>query len=234
MWNFKNKKIEFWCDVDGLSLLDEVKPRPAKEFFPKWIKQAKKNEVYNPEHRIPDATISKCPMPAEYLTQGYIIPMWCDTVLGHNEKGWYWRTSSTKFKWDIHPDNQFIDYLPNHMHNYFVFKAISPWFLKTPKGWSVYQQPLFYYFQEDWQIVPGTFKTDFYYDLNQHILIKKNSEIFIPRGTPFVWYIPYKREKLGFSLSEMTTHKKLITKASNMIWHSKFTGGYKIESRKHR
>ena len=82
----------------------------------------------------------------------------------------------------------------NGVDGQFVFKAISPWKIITPPGWSVLQLPLFYHFNQEWSVMPGVIDTDIHSEINQQILYHGNGkEVVIKCGDPLVLYIPFKR-----------------------------------------
>jgi hypothetical protein len=221
--------VEFWTSVSGLSAVPECIPRPAGQLLPQWLKTMPTKNM----HERSSKNIKHCPVIPEFLTQGYIVPMWCDTILrvGNSDADWSWNTASDEFRWEIHSDDQLINHIPEHSKDRLVFKAVSPWYVKTPPGYSVYQMPLFYHFNRDFDILPGSIRTDMYYEINQQVMVKHNSEIFIPRGTPFAWYIPYKRNKYELIVSEENEEKKKMHRASILNVLTKFTGGYKSMAR---
>jgi len=226
-------EIEFWSDVQGLASLEDCKPKPAKFYFPNWISTVPNSVVSDVDPNETISTIKRCPVIPEFLSQGYIVPMWCDTILkcGKDSSEWAWKTSDKSFSWTIHPNNQFLDYLPEHMQGKMSFKTNCPWFVKTPPGYSVYQFPLLYHFYKDFTILSGSIRTDMYHEINQQVIIKKESEIFIPRGTPFAWYIPYKREKYNYTVNDVDTNARKWIRAAALNISSKFTGGYKLSAR---
>ena len=235
----KEPKIEFWSVVDGLNdpSLSFLRPQKASKFFPAWFKNVQRN--VNGENET--GTIKKCPVFPEFLTQGYIVPLWCDVELYYDGNGNYeWKTSSSEFRWDIHTNDQYLDFLPEHEKDKWgmAWKAVCPWRMKTPKGYSVYQMPLWYHFQEQ-MVLPGSIRTDFHYEINQQMLAPKSWEgkrITLKRGDPFAWYIPYKRECLDHTFVPFDAKKKRETQASNLNIFTKFSDGYKtrikIEDRK--
>lgn len=224
---FKKEKplVEFWTSVPGLSEVPECVPKPAKHFVPQWLKNM---PAFN-HHDSSLKTIKHCPVIPEFLTQGYILPMWCDTILrvGNSDQDWGWNTATNQFKWEIHADDQFIDHVPAHEKNNIIFKSVCPWYIKTSPGYSIYQMPLHYHFNKDFTVLPGSLRTDMYHEINQQVVVKHNSEIFIPRGTPLVWYIPYKRETYELSVTEETDEKRRDLEKSRLSVLTKFTGGYK-------
>ena len=186
----KSDKIEFISSVEGLESIEECLPKLAKNFIPQWFKNI-------PSQTQESITVKHCPSFPDYFSQGYIVPMWCDSKLESNGNSWNWKASSEKISWDIHGNNQFLNHADakfNGIDGQFVFKANCPWRVITPPGWSVLQLPLFYHFNQEWSILPGVIDTDIHHEINQQVLYHGNGkEIIINRGEPFVLYIPFKR-----------------------------------------
>jgi hypothetical protein len=134
--------------------------------------------------------------------------MWTDTVLRFDVKNnnWQWKTAHEIFTWETHSSEQFLDSVPHSFMNnksQFVFKAMCPWRIITPKGYSVYQLPLFYHQQNEFSVLPGVIDTDYHHEINQQVLYHTDkTEIFIKKGTPFVQYIPFKRNKINLKVND--------------------------------
>jgi hypothetical protein len=184
----KSDKIEFISTVEGLESIEKCLPRPAKHFIPKWFK-----DIPNESLR----SVKVCPSFPDYFSQGYIVPMWADSILECTDEGWKWEAASGSFKWETHFDDQLIDHKKpsfSGVEGQFVFKAICPWKIITPPGWSVLQLPLFYHFNQEWSVLPGVIDTDIYSEINQQVLYHGNGEkVVIKCGDPFALYIPFKR-----------------------------------------
>tara|TARA_B100001063_G_scaffold178214_1_gene167151 strand:- start:205 stop:951 length:747 start_codon:yes stop_codon:yes gene_type:complete len=234
-WFTKKKeiKIEWWSTVDGLNdpSLDFLRPQKASKFFPAWFKRTMAEMSSGTI-----STIKKCPVFGEFLTQGYVVPLWTDIELFYDtdkngEEYWEYKTPSDHFTWDVHNREQFLDHIPESERKKwgFTWKAICPWRVRTPKGYSMYQMPLWYHFSE-FQVLPGSIRTDFHYEINQQILAPlswKGQRIRLQRGTPLAWYIPYRRESYSHEFVPYTGERQRITESSRMISNTKFTNGYK-------
>ena len=186
----KSDKIQFISTVEGLESIEECLPKPAKNFIPKWFKDMPR--------QINDAvTVKQCPSFPDYFSQGYIIPMWTDVKLKSDVDSWSWETPIDKVSWNHHGSDQFLNHTKasfNGVEGQFVFKAICPWRIITPPGWSVLQLPLFYHFNKEWSVLPGVIDTDIHSEINQQVLYHGNGkEVMIKCGDPFVLYIPFKR-----------------------------------------
>jgi len=207
----KSDKIQFVSTIEGLESIEESLPRPAKHFIPQWFKDIPSN--------IEDAmTVKTCPSFPDYFSQGYILPMWSDVNLRYDKNGWFAETPLSLFPWDNHGNQQFLDYTDasfSGVEGQFVFKAVSPWRIITPPGWSVLQLPLFYHFNQEWSVLPGVVDTDTMHQVNQQVLYHGNGkDVRINLGDPFVLYIPFKRsDKLKHEVLYQTEkHKKIFSR----------------------
>ncbi len=228
----KSDKIQFISTVEGLESIEECLPRPAKHFIPKWFKDI-------PSKIDGSVTVKNCPSFPDYFSQGYIVPMWCDSRIKFDETNWFWETAIDKFSWDIHGKQQLLDHTKtkfNGIDSQFVFKAISPWRVITPPGWSVLQLPLFYHFNQEWSVLPGVIDTDIHHGINQQVLYHGNGkEIIIKRGDPFVLYIPFKRSnKINHIVKYQTEKNKKTFQKDLLDLSSKFfpSGVYRERQRK--
>ena len=232
---FKKKQeepvISFVCTSLGLETLEEVAPKPSQKFVPDWWKIIPNHKGQYDQ----TMTIKSCPSFPDYFSQGYIIPMWADTLIKYSASSGVWSMKCGRdndFTWEIHFDEQLIDYIKPALFEQEaqkVLKAISPWKIITKPGWSVMQLPLYYHFDNRFSVMPGIIHTDTHHDINQQVLIynknpKKDLEIFIKRGEPFVQYIPFKREKIDYDVRLITQsdNEKIIAFLTNL--KTKFTG----------
>jgi hypothetical protein len=93
--------------------------------------------------------------------------------------------------------------------------------------------PLFYHFNRNFTILPGTIQTDVHHKINQQVLFHtKKKEIVIERGTPFALYIPYKRETLDFEVIMQGKEEEKDLIVSDLHINTKFSGGYKNKAEK--
>jgi len=206
----KNKKpmVDFVTSIPGLTTIEECLPKSAQSYIPDWWKKipTQTNEVVWGQGIT--GNVKVCPSFADYFTRGFIIPMWTDCHLYYNSdtKEYKWASSDSKFSFGSHGNSQYIDYVDHKFLNknsFFIFKLLLPWQVFTPKGYSLYQFPTFFHFNEDFSVVPGVRDTDSYHQINMQIIIHSDKkEIFIPRGTPLAQYIPFKRDKIDFNVRQ--------------------------------
>ena len=226
----KSDKIQFVSIIEGLESIEKTLPKPAKYFIPEWFKNIPSTSPMS---------VKKCPSFPDYFSQGYIVPMWSDVLLTQKENQFSWQVPESSFDWDFHSNDQLIDHKKinfNGVEGQFVFKAICPWRIITPPGWSVLQLPLFYHFNQEWSVLPGIIDTDIHHEVNQQVLYHGNGNpVRINPGDPFVLYIPFKRSnKLSHEIFYQTEkHKKLFNKLTlSLNQNFKPNGWYRELQRK--
>jgi hypothetical protein len=206
------RDIEFITTKPYLLDLPDTAPRPTKNFLPNWWKNLPK---FDADTSVP--TVKTCPSFPDFFSQGYVIPMWADTVLRFDKESQQWSWFSGRdgdyTEWGVHHSEQ----MTKHVDASFmgkdvvaIFKAACPWRIKTRPGWSVYQLPLFYHFDNDFAVMPGVIDTDIHSEINQQVMFfREKEEILIKRGTPFAQYIPFKRQKISHEVRK--ENKKDLT-----------------------
>ena len=226
----KSDKIQFISTYEGLETIEECLPRPAKNFIPKWFKDIPSDAK---------STVRDCPSFPDYFSQGYIIPMWTDVKMSLVKEIPKFELSATRFSFHTHPNNQMLDYKKatfNGIEGQFVFKAISPWRIITPPGWSVLQLPLFYHFNQEWSVLPGVIDTDIHSEINQQILYHGDGkDVTIKCGDPFVLYIPFKRsDKLKHEVRYQTPEEYKSFDKHTLLLRQSFSpnGAYRKMQRK--
>lgn len=218
--------ISFVSTVEGLEEIEECRPRPAGEFIPEWWDKVDLTDAAETT-----ATIKACPGIIDHFSQGYVIPMWADTTLYFEQDTGTWRVHSglfnDTFAWTAQTGNQALDYFDMTFFGNlatFIFRAHSPWNIITKKGWSVYQLPLFYHFENDFTVLPGVIDTDVYHFVTpQAAYFGDKEEIFIPRGKPFVQYIPFKRSESTYDVRFENKQDKKKFDVQAMNFHSLMT-----------
>jgi len=199
--------IKFVSVIEGLEQIEDCVPKPSKKYIPDWFK------TFPISKDIKDKTVRDCPSFPDYFSQGYVIPMWQDSLLKYNKQNDRWDIQGPEItKWSIHGNHQFLhnaDASFQGIKSNFIFKALCPWRIITPPGYSVLQLPMFYHFNQNWSVLPGVIDTDIWHECNQQVSYHGNGEeIFIPRGAPLAMYIPFKRENYNLKTSSATDEEK--------------------------
>mgnify|MGYP001165296669 FL=1 len=226
-WKQKEKpKIHWWSTIEGVEKVAPIVP--AKEYVPDWWKKVQRMIDGNMDNK---GTVRNCPSFPEYITQGFVVPLWCDLhVEIEHDKSWKWRSPDGTFKFSSHNNTQFRDWLPRHMQDNtsMVVKPNCPWRVKTPPGWSVWQLPMYYHYNPIFETLPGIIWADIHHEINQQMLFRSYGEFFIPRGTPLAMYVPYERNKYTYDVSGPTPTNAAWANESYLHVKSKFKGGYKL------
>lgn len=228
-------EVEVFTKHKFLLDIEEVIPKPAKHFLPTWWKDMPRTTDFPDQLRDDQlkGTAKSCPSFVQMFGQGIVLPMWCDTILSRDERNvFHWKTSSNIFKWEFHDDWQFLDHLKKPRFQK-VFKAESPWYIKTKPGVSLLQFPMLFDFNEDYTIVPGVLNSDIYHQINQQLIYTSDSnEIKINRGQAFVWYIPFIRTKFDYKIFAANEElKQTVDNQTNAVF-TKFSGHYAKEIKK--
>jgi len=233
-WKQKEKpKIHWWSVIDGVEKVTPVVP--AREYLPDWWKRVERiieNKVDN--ERMNKGTLKNCPSFPEYLTQGFVVPLWTDVHVTVDNSEFKWQTPDRVFSFTSHADSQFRDHVPQHIrdNSSMVLKPACPWRVKTPPGWSVWQLPMYYHYDPFFEVLPGIIWSDIHHEINQQMLLKRYGEFTLKRGTPLAMYVPYKRNKYTYDISGPNDENSKWSNESFIHVRSKFKGGYKLHQAK--
>lgn len=232
----KKPYIKFVSKIKGLEKIKDCTPKLATKYIPDWFKS------------IPVSTkprdgksVRICPAFPDFFSSCYVIPMWMDSVLSYSKTMDRWAVDCTNevTEWTIHGKSQFLDYTEASLFGEdasFVFKAESPWYVFTPPGYSVLQLPMFYHFNKDWSVLPGIIDTDIHHEINQQVLYHgDDKDVYIPRGTPFVMYLPYKREDFDLIIDQVNEQEQEIIDFNNLNFKTtRHQGGYYREMQRNQ
>lgn len=237
-----SKKILFKTEIEGLETIAPVKP--SSFYFPKWFKDMPEHldkdpgEPYDPIHRnlfgkVGDigkkfyvSTMKRCPAIIDFVSEGFIIPMWADTLiqrddinLEHDNKNFPARIS--------HHQSEQLTGMPLGEGDFKdALKFESPWFIYTPPGYSTLFIAPFYQYEKRFTILPGLVETDGWHQINFPTIIHEK-EFIISQGTPLVQVIPFKRSKLSLVMDLINDKDKRLIQAGNNIISSRFINGYR-------
>lgn len=192
MFSFlKNKpKVTFFTQIEGLK--ESAPIQPAISHIPSWFRKIP------PSTDIFSSTIKQCPGFVDFMKRGYVVPLWCDLYINVKKTNegihYQWKTPDKDFLFEAHTNDQFLEHIPNDDKYLMVLKADCPWKVITDAGYSLYQLPMTYEYNEYFDVLPGIIHSDVYHTINQQICLKKEGEFVIKKGTPLAMYVPFKRE----------------------------------------
>lgn len=223
-------KVIFVAKHDGLELVPELKPYPSAKHMPSWYKKVPR--IFKGQQPFePGGTVRRCPSYKDWFSNGYIVPNWCETILANNGINWRWTTSVDDFVWDFHDNTQFVDWIPKEAGVNAVYKAICPWDIITPPGWSILQLPVYYDYNTDWEVLPGVIHTDVHHEVNPQVALYGDKELInIKSGVPFFRIVPFERKKLDFEVyGKGQAPKKLLEdiRRRHLRLMTSFRGNYR-------
>jgi len=229
-WKQKEKpKIHWWSTIEGLEKVVPVVP--AKEYIPDWWKRVERMINSNVDNK---GTVRNCPSFPEYITQGFVVPLWCDLHIKIEHNKFEWKTPEKMFSFTTHADEQFRNWIPKHVkdNSSMILKPNCPWRVKTPPGWSLWQLPMYYEFNPVFEVLPGIIWSDIHHEVNQQMFMKRYGEFLIKRGTPLAMYVPYERNKYTYDVNGPNAENTSWSNAAYTHVRTKFKGGYKLNQAK--
>lgn len=183
-------------------------PVPAKKMLPDWFKSipkySTKNKKYE-EMETMDLTIRACVPFFDTLRYGYLITLPTDVEVTRNNDG----TANMKFyqyKMTAQPitkrmhNNPYgkedIHYLPEFEgYDKLQYNWAEFWGIKTPPGYSILSIHPLNRIDLPFYTLGGIINTDKWgVNGNHPFILKKNWQGIIPKGTPIMQIIPFKRE----------------------------------------
>lgn len=217
--NFIPKSLEAEVLVD--------KPVPARKETPEWFKKIKAFENNNfkiDEHGDANVTAKMCQPLSDSFSIGYIQKTWCDINI-ENINGEIYYSSSMQYSPISHREN--ISEIPiDEIYYPIEFTWKVQWIPKLPNGYSVlYTHPIN---RSDlpFQTVSGVVDADKFFHEGKGLnpfYVKKGFSGIIPKGTPFLQIIPFKRENWKSSFEKFD----IINEIRPKMLKSKFYGVYK-------
>jgi hypothetical protein len=175
----------------------DIAPKPVLVSVPDWYNSEKS---YNPKKGVfqgnPTSTIKKCLPVIDSMKAGYYLVLPCDVWVENDGE---------KIKFEYAWDNlqlvggqakmQYENYpIPSEYYQV-AFKWTNYWIIKTPKNWSsLFIHPL-HYDNLPYETLSAIVDTDkFPTTINFPFIFRKDFSGLIPKGTPIVQVIPFKRE----------------------------------------
>lgn len=202
-------------------------PEPSSKNIPEWYK---KTNSYTNSKRFyvkdgtPNQTIKKCIPVLDSITAGYIIKTYVDVFVGF-EDGFSHYSWPSRHPIDFHP----IEQAPLHpLNNGMSYsKWISPWSIKTERGYSCLFVPPMHEDNSIFTILPGIVDTDSYISpINfPFVLNNTNFEGIIPAGTKICQVIPFKRDSFVSKFGKEKDIKKIEENTYSL--KSKWLNSYK-------
>lgn len=215
-------------------------PVPASKAIPEWYKKIPKssfskeqdpkgfNVIMDSEGKgEPGHTIKECPPIRDYLCSGYIIPLWTDIFVEKTKESgelYSWRDGSREWiQWHSFTQVKGSVLVDDMRGNPAVYKLASPWYIKTPPGYSC----LFFsprYHKRKINILPAIVDTDAYHEVNFPFFYRGEDNDMINRGEPIIQVFPFKREDWKHKI---TTMDKVEVDKSQLTMQTFWSKAYK-------
>lgn len=206
-------KVKFTCrsDVEGSIPL----PETASKCLPSYFRPIKPQSNDSPNSN----TVKRCVPFIDAMSQGFILPLWTDV---------YVRSEDGELSVDLPENNRLyegigehsLEQIPDHPlvenpYGKIILKFENPWTIETEKGVScIFTSPL-NHLETRFKILDGVVDTDTYYNpVNfPFIWTGGDGQFMIPRGTPLVQIIPFRREgaKLEVGITDENRNLKVQT-----------------------
>lgn len=219
-------KINFTCEKNLLGAIPN--PVPSLKSAPDYFKKIKPQSDHHPR----SGTVKRCVPFLDALSAGFVIPLWCDVFVFAN---------GGEFSIDFPPNFQqgetlgshSMDQVPNHPlarkpYGNLPMKWINPWIVETEPGVScLFTSPL-NHLETRFKVLDGVVDTDTYHSqVNFPFLwTGGDGEFLIPKGTPLVQVIPFRREECELEVGVIDSDKQ---RAAQSLLGTKMKNGYRDE-----
>lgn len=229
-------KVNFSCEPHMLGVLPS--PVPSIKAAPDYFKNIKPQSSNHPK----SGTVKRCVPFLDALSSGFIIPLWCDVYVFAKD-GDISIDFPENFMSKDTLGTHSIDQIRNHPlakkpYGNIPLKWMNPWVIESEPGVScIFTSPL-NHLEHRFKILDGIVDTDSYYNnINfPFIWTGGSGEFFLPKGTPLVQVIPFKREHHSMEVSlidqdrKTKTHAVLGTKLKNAYREEFWSGAKKSSS----
>jgi len=202
------------------------KPYPAKKSVPEWWKDANVDFPMLNNPGFSSSTFKRCTPMLDLITAGYIVPLHADMEVKiiDNNPIITWSSMYRPVVEQHLNERVFGMEIPDGYYNS-VFKYFTSWIIKTPPGYSTLITHPFGYKNLPFHSFSGIVDSDtFHGDINTPFVLKKDFSGIIPKGTPMMQLIPFKRDewKSEFIKGTAFDREKIIN-----ILTTKIHSGYK-------
>jgi hypothetical protein len=216
--------IEF-KSVDEMAFEIDAKPYPASKAIPDWWKNANSSFQHLNIPTSGMSTFKRCMPILDVLSAGYIIPLHSDIeVVQVNNETKIMSPFPRPVVEKHMPQKVSGIEIPNGYSDV-VFKYMVNWTIKTPPGYSCLVTHPFGYNNLPFHSFSGIVDSDkFHADINTPFTLKKNFSGVIPKGTPMMQIIPFKREDWESKILKGTPSE---VEKNYIILMTKLHSGYK-------
>ena len=219
----KKKLIKFASEQDFIDI-----PKPASKHFPEWFKKSNLYVIEGESKAISQKTFKHCLPFMDSLTSGYIQELWADIeiIQKNGEPIIYWKNNGAEVIGEKTPGS-YGEMTPPPGYSKRMFGFLHNSYLKTPPGYSVLITQPFNRSDLPFYALAGIVDTDKHpmYPGSYPIFIKEGFEGIIPKGTPILQIIPFKRESWSaVNDNNLLSEGRMTKKVSQLFlefWYKK-------------
>jgi hypothetical protein len=190
------------------------RPVPSGKKIPDYFKKIPPK--FDPNHP-QSSTVKRCMPFLDAMTQGFIIPLWAD-VFVRAKDGELTIMFPRLFPMESSLERHNYQQIPDHPmasmpYGKAPLKFINPWIVQTPPGYScLFTSPL-NHMETRFKILDGVVDTDEYYNnVNApFVWTGGDGEFNIPKGTPLIQIIPFKREVYSVEYATIDDARRMQT-----------------------
>lgn len=190
-------------------------PVPAVKKAPDFYKSIRPQISSHPD----SGTVKRCIPFLDALSAGFVIPLWSDIYVSAKEGALslsFPRNLPMSSSMEQHGYDQFPGHpLAEKPYGKNFLKFINPWVVETAPGYScLFTAPL-NHLEPRFKLLDGVVDTDTYHNnVNFPFLwTGGDGEFFIPKGTPLVQVIPYRREAFTLEVGVIDADRRTNVKA---------------------
>ena len=239
--------ISFRANEAYIENNQDILPIPAKLNIPEWYKQL--------QHTINKKTVKGCMPFLDSITAGYILKLPIDYQVKHNvmhegvrqtgadSPQRFFTELMQKINLNFSGNKEFHNPLQlegspllKKNSNMAVHKILNPLIIKPPPGYSTLFIPPLNNTDDRFEIITGIVDTDtFENEINFPIIFNgdkyESLDTVLPRGTPYVQCIPFKRDSWKFEIkkqddkeyekSKFFEHKFMLNNYKKIFWQKK-------------
>jgi len=190
-------------------------PVPAIKKAPDFYKSIRPQSSDHPD----TGTVKRCVPFLDALSAGFVIPLWADVYVSAKD-GALSLSFPRNFPMSPSLEQHSYEQLPDHPlsekpYGKHFMKFINPWVVETAPGYScLFTSPL-NHLETRFKLLDGVVETDTYYNSVNFPFVWTggDGDFFIPKGTPLVQVIPYRRETFSLEVGVTDADRRTNIKA---------------------
>lgn len=217
-------------------------PIPANKFLPEWYKkQSFSNEEKEffkdtTKEESSNTHAKNCPAIQYQITNGFIIPAWCDIwIVQVDEFNYKWKIAVGGLDYVNKTGQKFLqqhlvgqdEFMDLNVPKLGVLKLISPYLITAPKGYGVRFDDPFFHHRRNIKLIPGSVDMDIWHQVNfpfeyyYSLESVENKKIIVRAGEPLIMATPYKKGDQHCNLKVNKFDPDIYKKQKdNLVLHS--------------